>query len=660
MRALFRLLVTAALLLPLLVSCRKKEPEPPPEPTVVYREPVRASIAGKIAVPEGLNRFGVMVFAEGTGHASFTDSEGSFLLSNLPEGTFSLRAARTDLESALVGVVTVRPQDLDTAQPFMTLEPVTLDAVEGARGTATGDRGVAVLRGRVVTTVPADAAMVMVSLGGSDQRTVTDPQGRFVFYGLDPGTWQLRFERDQYTPTSLIVEVAAGQEVDAGDVRLLPVDSGSATRTIYGQVTLLSEEGPAADFTTARVFLEGTAHAVTPDQQGRYQLDRIPPGNYIVSATAAGYLLEERFSVEMYDVPAMEVNLTLLAAQEGAGKLARLYGRVVLGDGSEDPGGVAVALAGTQLIAYTNRQGEYVLNDVELGDYELIAVKAGWRTGTIEDLRIEEATDYEVDDLVLERDVEPPAVAFTEPTNGARGVAIEPETFVTISFTKPMDPSSVRAAVSITPEVEFTYESMRRDPAGRPRATTSGQDTFTLVLSGYSTTGKSLRYNTRYTVTVDASAADVEGTPMEESHSFNFTTGGARVIATVPENDAKDFLPYFNSPVQVLFNAPIEEGTIQSSHVEITPRPFVQPTIRFRRDRRTGWTTLLIEGRWDYDTEYRIRLNRGASTISRDRVENLPYTFRFRTPKPHDGMEQFGIEDGERRTDDERRRRRNN
>lgn len=630
-------LACVALLLAFAAACDRGAKEPA-QPRIEYREAPRASVRGSVIVPAGASALGIQVFAEGTGHLAFTDANGNFTISGLPAGTYRLQAMRVDIETTLVGDITVAEADLAAPQPYQTLKPATVSLRRAPLAVATPPpaAGMGSLRGSITTEIASDAPGALVSLKGTTLRTVTSASGEFAFAEVPAGTQTIEISRDGFRTLSVPVVIDAGQETKVGTLAFERLRTGSEPRTVYGTVR---KEGQAPsdgtlDLSDVSVFLEGTNYAAKPDAQGRFQINDVRAGVYTVSATAPGWVAAELFQVDLFEIPAAEVAMVLVAGEDPAKAPAILGGRIIADDTDEPLAGVLVTLEGTSRIATTGADGIFVLDDVTPGTYNLRAELTGFLPAIIEGLAIEGGDDISLDDIRLEPDVERPRVIFADPRDGSRNVAIENPTYVTIQFSLPMDEATLRSAINVSPAVDYSisFESGAQ-PSTRRR--NSGADTVVLELRGWARPGDGapLRFRTRYTVTVAGSAESVDGVAMEDDFQMTFQTGGARLIATFPEDGQKDILPTPNQPMKLIFNAPLNRATLMPSDIDISPRPFEQPTIWFRDDPETGWTEAYVQIDWEPETRYRIRVKGRASTITRDRIENLPYSFEFRTPR---------------------------
>lgn len=629
----------------MIAGCRQETPEPQgsdepeAEPVVLAST---ASVAGELGVPDGIEPFGIMVFAEGTSFMGLTDSDGRYTVANLPVGEYQFRAMRPDLRSLDLGRVIVTQEDLAAPQPSQTLLRVIMDTKdEPGTATAAARGGFGGLRGRVTTILPNDEANVVVTLEGSRHRTVTLAGGEWELLNVEPGDYRLAFSKTGYETNRVPVNVRAGQTVDVPELQLgATQEAGDTARTIFGQVNILTASGEVVtDYSGVNVVLEGTSYITTVDASGRFQLQNIPPGSYVIGATAPGFILEQKFRLDLQFVPAVEVNLSLVEDTTQMAENGTIFGRVLLEEeGPQGSAGIAVSIAGTNLIAFTNAAGDYEIMNIPPGTYDIVAMFSGYKTGYLEQVEISGPDPMEMQELTLEVDVIRPRVVFTNPADGARGVPIEQPTRLTIQFSAPMDFGSVVNALTITPSVGFSV---------LPAAGGMGaQDTIIIEMAALpGGSGPALKYKTAYTLEINGSAATNEGVEMREPFEMEFETGAAMVIATMPEDGDREARFNFDEPIRVFFNAPIDRESIRADHVRFRPSLPLDPNIYFREDPTTGWTVMFIQSYGAPDTNYRVTINRSAATVTGQRVENLPYNFSFKTRELKTFEEIYGTGD---------------
>jgi Bacterial Ig-like domain/WD40-like Beta Propeller Repeat len=100
----------------------------------------------------------------------------------------------------------------------------------------------------------------------------------------------------------------------------------------------------------------------------------------------------------------------------------------------------------------------------------------------------------------------PPSVSGSNPSTGDGSV--DPASFLTVDFTRQMDPASLKSAIAISPSVPF---DLRLDPADSHRAIIAPS--------------RLLSANTDYHVLVNTAATDVDGNQLARDVLVRFTTG---------------------------------------------------------------------------------------------------------------------------------------
>ncbi|MCC6546673.1 carboxypeptidase regulatory-like domain-containing protein [Candidatus Sumerlaeota bacterium] len=592
--------------------------------TVISSGTKTASVSGDVGVPAGMDSFGVTVFAEGTGFMALTDADGRFVVSGLVPGTYKFRASRPDLVSSEMEQVTITPADLEKQQPFRELIRVLMDRSDNNSDTDVMLSTLGGLHGRAVTGAPGDQSGTTVLLEGTRHRTVTDSSGDFALVNVEPGKYDLAFIRSGFSQAKYSISINAGQVAEIPPVTLSArEDATEGDRSVSGHVEILTADGSRLDdLGVVRVTVEGTSFSATPDATGSFQLSGLPPRILTVSASAPGYLLEKKVIANLRDAQTAQVELLLLEDTTATAGTGSIRGRILLASrkGGGQGGGVAVSLAGTSNVAFTNAAGNYLIQNVQAGTYDIVASFNGYKTGTLEGLTIETGETL-APDLTLEEDVEAPTVVTTSPTDRQTNVTISQPTTAIIQFSMAMDSSSVIDAITVSPSLAFRVRSE------------GGQDLYAIDMDAVAPAdgGVPLRYGTRYTVTVASSARSMTGVSMEEDYQFSFTTGYAEIISTAPTNGARGVVVNFDRPLTIHFNAPIDPDSISADDIEFRPSLPSSPTVNFQRDARSGWTTLFVSGFAQPDVNYTVTVRRGVKTITGDRVRNLPYRTSFRT-----------------------------
>ncbi len=105
----------------------------------------------------------------------------------------------------------------------------------------------------------------------------------------------------------------------------------------------------------------------------------------------------------------------------------------------------------------------------------------------------------------------PPGLIGSTPANQDAGV--DPAAYLTLDFTRQMDPVSLRSAVTFIPSTPF---DVRLDPADGRRAIVAPSELLTP--------------NTAYQLAVAVAATDVDGNQLDRDQSIAFSTGDARPL----------------------------------------------------------------------------------------------------------------------------------
>jgi hypothetical protein len=335
-----------------------------------------------------------------------TDSEGVFVLKNLPAGPLVLsimadnyvresREVSADAESVVEVAL--------TAGLAITGRLLSYDGALGVAGTVT------------LWKLDSDSALVRSS----------DADGRFSFSALKPGKYRVSAESADGPASPRDVTVKANQSVTGLDLRL---DRGGTIRgTVAG--LLAGERGRVQIEVHASSFRADTR----VDDEGNFTLKGVPAGKMEVSATT---MLDRSISktIELDTYEDVAVNFEFPSGYRLFGTVRRGGAPVPFIDVKVAPlEGQNVAAAGE-----TSRSGQYVIDGIPAGKYSLMV--EGGRTTLIE-IRGERQLDLNL------------------PENTVAGVAIDEQTG---------DPLSdviveVRATAGNTSEVRL---EVRTDYAG--------------------------------------------------------------------------------------------------------------------------------------------------------------------------------------------------
>ncbi len=152
-----------------------------------------------------------------------------------------------------------------------------------------------------------------------------------------------------------------------------------------------------------RVYLPGTPYQSATDRYGQFQISQIEPGEYEIVVREDGY---EEYREPVQITAGEEVDLatrTLLPLPPDVGSVE---GKILLTD-REQHDGTIVLLLGTKHNTLTKADGSFRFEEVEPGQYTLVAFRDGYRNLTDVEVNLVEPADLSLPDMVLQPLQEP-------------------------------------------------------------------------------------------------------------------------------------------------------------------------------------------------------------------------------------------------------------
>lgn len=585
---------------------------------------------GTIETPKGISPLGIIVFAEGTSMLAVAGNNGEFLISSVPAGQYNLFAVRGDLNPTLVSDVLITQAILDSEVDRFEVESVMIENFTSQNNLAVSAlSGAGVVKGFVAAPRRADLMGVLVEVAGTDIRTSTDTEGQYTLVNVPAGELTLRFSRSGYSPELRSINVVSTQETNVPIVNLrLRTPGATGGKTIYGEVVLLDiNANPIRDFSETYITLSdsptrgGYGERTYTDERGIFEISGLEAKSYVVFANTKGFVLGQPVTVNLANTDVAQVTLLLNQDPSAADLTGIIIGQVLLEDSpKQGSAGVSISLTGSSIRTTTDNVGTFTLEGVEPGTYTLVAEFNGYETAFLENINMEPSGLVSLEPITLKKEVEYPKVVSTNPADGAVDVTIDDPTIVTIVFDQPMNVSSVRSALTISPTVSYSIE-------GR----TSQSDRIQIAIAGFSKSATPLKFGTTYTITLGTAAQSAKGIGLEEEYQFSFKTGEAKVTASFPsDGDRGVFITKFE-PIRIYFNAPLDLKSLESSDLRFRPNLPASADVYLQNDSKTGWGILTIGADLLFDEEYELTIPNRIRTITNDRITNLPYRIRFTT-----------------------------
>ncbi|MFA6525135.1 MAG: Ig-like domain-containing protein [Patescibacteria group bacterium] len=194
--------------------------------------------------------------------------------------------------------------------------------------------------------------------------------------------------------------------------------------------------------------------------------------------------------------------------------------------------------------------------------------------------------------------IAPPLVSESTPS----GSAVFIDTPITIKFTKAMDLESLRANLSVTPDIKPTIKL--------------SEDGMTATV----TPAKKLAYGTEYNVLINANTKTQGGGYLEEPVSYKFTTiGEIRVTRTSPHDSATGVGT--NSSLQITFDQEVDHV---SAEAHIALEPSVSLTFRWEGNTVNAQPTAPFQN----NSTYKLNIKNGIVSVhGLNLTKDLSYSF---------------------------------
>lgn len=298
-------------------------------------------------VTSSFSHEGIIVSLEGTSLEAITARDGSFVINNIPAGTYTLNFTESRYKTVTQSSVVV-----------VSAAATTLDTIDLVRNVGVITGNIEDSDGNPLTGV---TLQIVTDSGVESLTTTANP---FTFTGIPDGNHTLTAQKDNYgvASTSVTVESNATLDITGTPIQL-------QTKLLTGSIV----DSSSAAIVGADILLIGSSKpSTTTDGSGGFEITGVDRGNYILQISKAGYVTKSKVLEIDSDNGYVAASVTLLR-EEGT-----LSGIVDL-EGRSDNSGVTVAVAGTTYSTTTNSIGAWSMaipantysNDIQYshGDY---------------------------------------------------------------------------------------------------------------------------------------------------------------------------------------------------------------------------------------------------------------------------------------------------
>jgi hypothetical protein len=279
---------------------------------------------------------------------SKTESDGTFVISNVGPGVYSI---------SLDGYFVQGNPEINLNMDFLGLD---IEALKGGeiRGTVTDPSG----------KVMEGVSIQIVDAVGNFFDTSTDMTGRYKIIGIAPGNWNLYAHAKGFASPAPIQFIIEGSDLHTINILF---ETGAS---ISGEVT--DETGTPIEGASVNAFgTGGVSSSVITDNNGLYSIPGLAPGDWVITASANGYVSSSLNTEIIETDEVVEGNNFTLT------KGIPFEGIVVEEDGITPIPFVFVFLEEIDEsvgVAFTDENGVFQENHLPPGEYSAIASGSGY------------------------------------------------------------------------------------------------------------------------------------------------------------------------------------------------------------------------------------------------------------------------------------------
>lgn len=320
---------------------------------------------------------GITVFIPGTSYSAYTDKDGNFSMSLVPQGMYTIRAMYAgytfaEQENILLSTESDEEPRAEIESDF---------SLYYAKGTV---KGSVLLSDRASDFAGIDIVLTDFSNLHSYSAS-TSVTGNWTINDVTPGTYSVEFHKDGFVDQKVNDIIVTGARITEIPRIVLKENGGSisgkvmvGTSTVAG-VSIMAERSVDGAEGSA---LEKTYYALSKDN-GSYYFESVAPGLYTVTAIYPGYKTENQSNVSV----AIGENIELADLIISEKTTYTVTGSCVLAGMETGFEGTSVLLQSStdtnlKKSTTTNTEGIYTITDLEAGSYILTFSRAGFITNS--------------------------------------------------------------------------------------------------------------------------------------------------------------------------------------------------------------------------------------------------------------------------------------
>jgi len=549
-----------------------------------------------------------------------TDEQGNFAMElPLRQVRFPLQVFVWETGGLPYKLPLIESKDLpqNTRYPAINFGVIELDRMQ----VESSPRELILLSGNVRLPSGNDHSGIHVNIKEAGRSAITDALGNYSFHRLPEGIYTFTYYKEGFQIFSTQTQIFEGNEYSMPGMILQQISQAKTKMAESGKISgkIMLQTRDHKKITPpvgVKIRIENLNREVISIVGGRFEFDNVPFGNCFLKIDFPGFEVFERsFYLAEADLTLSEILLT-----ENAGTdTGTVKGSVAFPD-QKKPFTFAVLL-GTQFISSLDSHGGYIFQEIPEGTYTLVIKAEGFQPAEIPGISVVSDQIVNVPIVSLLQVSDPPRVMTTIPFDGERKVPLRRDLKVFVLFNKKMNNASTKKAIRITPDVTANYYLGKEHQE-------SDWDTLMILFKGGSVDAP-LHFETTYTITIQGSAADMDGNVMEKDYVFSFETGKGRIMSSRPSNGEKNVPARNINVISFQFNCAIDRDSFEKAF-EIRPRNSDRPMFSYS-ETEEGWTIAKVSVNLYPNTEYMIELGNELQTWDKVSLENTPFRVTFDT-----------------------------
>lgn len=284
----------------------------------------------------------------GRGASTVTDQNGSFSISGLTSGEFSIELSKN-------GFITSNETFTLVDGDFVEYDKVLTSKSGSIAGQITDENGIQL----------EDATVTATNTEGVEYVAITNSEGGFIINSVEPSNYEVNASKTGYTSGDATIANITIEELIATDINVINLIPNNGV--IQGVITDVVSGDPIKDVQVSANGSRGSGFAIT-NSSGQFEITNLIPATYNLISSKDGFS-SDTVSIEIDPLnPTLIMNRTLLQNN------GTLNGLITDQNNSPLPFLVTVLASNAEEVftTKTNLDGEFSFEDIETGSNYLI------------------------------------------------------------------------------------------------------------------------------------------------------------------------------------------------------------------------------------------------------------------------------------------------